>query len=159
MPKIFSKTLNVPADAIDMNRHLNNLAYLRWMQDIAVEHSAAQGWPVRRYLETGTTWVVRSHFIEYLRPAFAGDNIAVHTWVSAMGESSSPRRYLFARNGDDHILARAETQWVYVDLASGRPLRIPGELGTAFAILPSEDEVVRELGLRPVGTEAADTGG
>jgi len=55
------------------------VAYLRWMQDIAVEHSAAQGWPVRRYLETGTTWVVRSHFIEYLRPAFAGDSIAVHT--------------------------------------------------------------------------------
>lgn len=151
MPRIFSRTLDVPADAIDMNRHLNNLAYLRWMQDIAVEHSAAQGWPVRRYLETGTTWVVRSHFIEYLRPAFAGDSIAVHTWVSGMSERSSPRRYLFARNGDGRVLAKAETQWVYVDLASGRPLRIPAELATAFDILPSEDEVLGELGLTPGG--------
>ena len=147
MPRIFSRTLEVSADAIDMNRHLSNLAYLRWMQDIAVEHSAAQGWPVRRYLETGTSWVVRSHFIEYLRPAFAGDSIAVHTWVAAMGERSSPRRYLFARNGDRRVLAKAETQWVYVELATGKPLRIPGELGTAFDILPSEEEVLRELGL------------
>jgi len=76
-----------------------------------------------------------------------------------MGERSSPRRYLFARDGDDHIVARAETQWVYVDLASGRPLRIPAELGTAFTILPSEDEVVRELGLRPAETGAAGGAG
>lgn len=106
---------------------------------------------MKRYLETGTTWVARSHFIEYLRPAFAGDRITVHTWVSGMSERSSPRRYLFSREGDRRFLARAETQWVYVDLASGRPRRIPGELGTAFDILSSEEEVLRELGLAPGG--------
>lgn len=147
MPRILSRTLDVPDHAIDFNRHVSNLVYLQWMQDIAVEHSAAQGWPIERYRETGTTWVVRSHYIEYLRPAFAGDRITIHTWVSAMGERSSPRRYLFARNGDGRVLATAETQWVYVDLSSGRPLRIPEGLGTAFDILPSEDEVLRELGL------------
>jgi acyl-CoA thioester hydrolase len=40
------------------------------MQDIAIEHSAAAGWPMARYVELGAGWVVRSHFIEYLRPAF-----------------------------------------------------------------------------------------
>jgi hypothetical protein len=41
------------------------------MQDVAIEHSATVGWPMRRYLELGAAWVVRSHFIEYFRPAFA----------------------------------------------------------------------------------------
>lgn len=151
MPRIFSKTLEVPGDAIDVNRHVNNLAYLRWMQDIAIEHSAAQGWSMKRYLKAGASWVVRSHYIEYLRPAFEGDSLAIHTWVAGMGERSSPRRYLFTRAGDDKVLAKAETQWVYVDLATGRAHRIPEELREAFEVIPTEQEVLRELGLHRSG--------
>lgn len=44
------------------------------MQDIATAHSEAQGWPLARYLETKTTWLIRSHYIEYLRPVFLGGN-------------------------------------------------------------------------------------
>ena len=70
MPAVHARSLQVPAEAIDGNRHVNNLAYLRWMQEVATEHSAAQGWGMHRYFSAGVTWVVRSHFIEYLRPAF-----------------------------------------------------------------------------------------
>ena len=87
------------ADAIDIHGHVNNQEYLRWMEEIAIEHSTAQGWPMERYLNSGASWYVRSHFIEYLRPALLGDEIAVCTWVAAMTERESPRRTLFLRNG------------------------------------------------------------
>ena len=66
---------------MDAHGHANNLEYLRWMVDAAVQHSAAQGWPAERYLELGQSWFVRSHTIEYLRPAGAGERLAIVTWA------------------------------------------------------------------------------
>lgn len=139
MPRVYSHRFLVPDDAIDVNRHVNNLAYLRWMQDVATAHSEAQGWPLERYLAAGAGWFVRSHTIEYLRPAFAGDELAVHTWVAGMATRSSPRRYRFVRTADGESVARAETLWVFVDFASGRPVRIPDAVAVSFPVVADDD--------------------
>jgi acyl-CoA thioester hydrolase len=146
MPRIYTHRLTVPDDVIDVNRHVNNLAYLRWMQDIATAHSVAQGWPLERYLEIGAGWFVRSHFVEYLRPAFAGDGLIVHTWVAGITQRSSPRRYLFVREDGGQHIARAETLWVWVNFATGRPARIPSEVAAAFVILADDDPDIAALG-------------
>lgn len=145
--RVFSKRFAVPAEAIDVQGHVNNLAYVGWMQDVAIEHSAAVGWPMRRYLELGAGWVVRSHFIEYLRPAFADEPLGAHTWVPRFDQRSTPRRYLFVRETDHTVVARAETIWVFVDLTSGRRRRIPAELLESFDPVENEAEVYRALGL------------
>jgi len=145
--RIFSKRFAVPAAAIDIQGHVSNLAYVGWMQDVAIEHSETVGWPMRRYLELGAGWVVRSHFIEYLRPAFADELLSVHTWVPRFDQRSTPRRYLFVREGDRAVLAEAETIWVFVDLAAGRRRLIPPELLESFDPMPEEREVRRTLGL------------
>jgi acyl-CoA thioester hydrolase len=117
------------------------------MQEVAIEHSAVLGWPMERYLAMGAGWVVRSHSVEYLRPAFAGDGLALHTWVPEFTQRSTPRRYLFVRAGDSRLLARAETHWVFIDLASGRRRALPPELMNAFEAVPDQAEVLRALGL------------
>ncbi len=148
MSRIHSLELTVPAASIDGNGHVNNLEYLRWMQDIAVAHSAIRGWDMARYLTVGGTWVVRAHTIEYLGAAFEGDVLSLYTWVGDLGSSSSRRRYLVWRAADHCLIARAETLWVYVDMRSGRARRIPDELRASFIVLPSTDAVMEELGLR-----------
>jgi acyl-CoA thioester hydrolase len=146
-PRIYSKRFEVPPGAIDLQGHVNNLAFVGWMQDVAIEHSAAAGWPMARYLELGAGWVVRSHFIEYLRPGFLGEPIAAHTWVPRFDQRFTPRRYLFVRESDRQVLARAETQWVFVDLSTGRRRPIPPALLEAFDPVPDDVEVHRTLGL------------
>ncbi len=145
--RIYSKQFAVPPEAIDVNGHVSNLAYVTWMQEIAIEHSAAAGWPMARYLELGAGWVVRSHFIEYLRPAFEGEPVSVHTWVPRFDQRATPRRSLFLRESDRRVLAQAETRWVFVDLATGRRRTLPPELIEAFEVVPEESEVRRALGL------------
>lgn len=130
-------------DAIDELGHVNNLQYLGWMQDVAIQHSAAQGWPMRRYLDLGQSWVVQSHFIRYVRPAFRGDELTIFTWVAGFAPRSSPRKYLFWRAADQQILAEAETQWVYVDMNSGRPCHVPDEVRSAFEVVEDAAEVLR----------------
>ena len=144
---VYSKQFAVPPDAIDVQGHVNNLAYVAWMQDLAIEHSAAVGWPMARYLELGAGWVVRSHFVEYLRPAFAGDVLDAHTWVPEFNQRATPRRYLFVRDADRTIVAQAETRWVFVDLESGRRRELPETLLAAFEPAPDDAEVRRMLGL------------
>jgi len=146
VPEIHIKHITVDNDAIDIHQHVNNQEYLRWMQEIAIEHSSAQGWPMARYLENGASWYVKSHFIDYLRPALLGDEIIACTWVTGITERSSPRSTLFLRAKDHQILARAETQWIFVSLSNGRPVTIPDELRQAFDIVASEDEALTKLG-------------
>ena len=146
MPRIYVHRLEVPDDVIDVNRHVNNLAYLRWMQDVATAHSVAQGWPFERYFGIGAGWFVRSHFIEYLRPAFAGDALTIRTWVADISARSSTRRYRFEREGDGQPVARAETLWVWVDFATGRPARIPSAVANSFPVVADDDPEVVALG-------------
>lgn len=131
-PHLFTKTFSIPEDAIDELGHVSNLKYLAWMQEIAIQHSAARGWPVERYLRSGAVWVVRSHFITYIRPAFEGETVTLQTWVAEIKQRSSLRRYLVLRTDDQTVLVEAETNWVYIDREGGRPQRIPDDLRAAF---------------------------
>src|SRR5260221_3676713 len=122
----------------DVIRHVNNLAYLKWMQSAALAHSAAQGWTAAAYQELGSGWVVRSHQIEYRQPAFPGDAIIVRTWVANLKKVSSLRRYEIVRAGAEKrsILAVAATDWAFIHFATHQPRRIPLEVIQAFEIVP-----------------------
>jgi hypothetical protein len=90
----FTYDLIIGPDAIDANGHANNVEFVRWMQEAAIAHSDAVGCTAAT-LAAGGVWVVRSHRIEYLRPAFAGDRVAVVTWVADYRRAFSMRRYEF----------------------------------------------------------------
>jgi acyl-CoA thioester hydrolase len=151
MPRIFIHALEVPAGAIDVYGHVNNLEYLRWMQDAATAHSEAQGWTLARYLELGAGWFVRSHAIEYLRPAFEGDEISIATWVAAFDRRTSSRRYLFWRHGDRKVIARAETVWAFVDFGTGRVVPIPAAVESAFEVVGIDDDALAAVRANTVG--------
>lgn len=140
MPAVFEYQHTVTIDEIDPQGHVNNLEYLRWMQEAAIKHSAAQGWPADRYREIGAGWVVRSHSIEYLRPAFAGDRVVVVTWVANFRKIQSLRKYKVVRISDGSLLAVASTNWAFVGLAHRVPRRVPTELSSAFVVVAAEDE-------------------
>ncbi|MHC1699453.1 MAG: acyl-CoA thioesterase [Humidesulfovibrio sp.] len=145
MPRIFSREIVVAASDIDVQGHVNNLRYLQWMQDVAVAHSTAQGWPMERYVAEGSGWVVRSHTITYKRPAFLGEVLTACTWIAGFSPRSTPRRYLFWRAADKCVLAEAETIWVFVNLATGRPTKVPDALRNAWEIVEDAGEVKRML--------------
>lgn len=141
MPRIRVERFTIDRSSIDINGHVNNQEYVRWMQDIAMAHSDDQGWTTERYFAARTTWVIRSHFIEYVRPAFAGDEILAATWVADIGTQSSRRKTRFVRARDGKTVVDAETAWVFCDMKNGRPTDIPGEVRDAFPIVADADEV------------------
>ncbi|MDD4870410.1 MAG: acyl-CoA thioesterase [Kiritimatiellae bacterium] len=139
MPAVYRYDLKVNDAAVDGNGHVNNVQYVQWMQDVAVMHSETTGC-TKATRDCGATWVVRTHRIEYFRPAFAGDNIAVLTWVVNFRKVRSLRKYRFVRVTDNVLLAEGETDWVFVDVHSGRPRVIPDTVSGAFETLPEDGE-------------------
>jgi len=139
MKQIFCYELTVSNDTIDENGHVNNVEYLRWMLDAAVKHSGILGCTAA-IKEIGATWVVRTHHITYLLPAFAGEKIVVLTWVSNLRRVLSLRKYKVVRMSDKAVLAEGETDWVFVHAETGKLRSIPKKIMALFEVLPQEKE-------------------
>jgi len=124
---VYRHQFKVPESAVDQNGHVNNVVYVQWMQDVAVLHYEGAGGN-QAMQDAGATWVARSHHIEYLKPVYAGEDVIALTWVENLRRVRSLRCYQFRRQSDNVLLARGETDWVFVDIASGRPLAIAEDI-------------------------------
>ena len=120
----------VPAD-IDELDHVSNLVYLRWVLEVALSHSAALGWDHAAYRRLGAVFVVRRHEIDYLQSVVLGDEVRATTWVESWKQVSCVRRTELVRAKDGVVVARAATQWAFIDYG-GKPRRIPPELIEQF---------------------------
>jgi acyl-CoA thioester hydrolase len=120
----FEFEIVVPSSAIDANGHVNNVEWVRWMQEAAERHFDAVGGGAI-LTASSATWVVRTHHVEYLRAAIVDDRIRVRTWVENFRRVTSLRKYEFTRAADETLLVRGETDWVFVDATTGRPKSIP----------------------------------
>jgi acyl-CoA thioester hydrolase len=134
---VYSYKFVVPESAVDENGHVNNVMYVQWMQEAAVRHYEAMG-GTQPTQAIGATWVVRSHLVEYLSPAFAGEGIKVLTWVANLRRVRSLRRYRFIRETNEQLLVCGETDWVFVDAKNGYPRAIPAEVAGLFTPVPDE---------------------
>ena len=138
--RVFRYPFVFPPEAEDENRHVNNIEYVRKLQEAAIAHTLQNGWSPDELHEHGWTWVVRSHFIEYLQPCRAGEGIEILTWVSSFKKIRSLRKYRFVRTSDGAVLANAETDWVFLDFHKGRPVSIPKDVLAAYVVVPEEEE-------------------
>ncbi len=127
----------VPTAAdVDALGHVNNIVYVRWVQDIAVAHSDAAGFDLATYQREGAVFVVRRHEVEYLRPAYDGEQLVLRTWIADWKGASSWRETRVLRVSDGQEVVRARTLWAYIDAVTGRPRRIPKAIVEAFREAP-----------------------
>ena len=126
----------VPApEDIDDLGHVSNLVYARWILEVALAHSAAVGWDNAAYRRLGAIWVVRRHEIDYLSSVMPEQRVAVTTWVEALKGVSSIRRTSMRRISDNVEVCRGSSTWAFIDLATGKPRKIPDEMRVAFPVL------------------------
>lgn len=117
-------------EAIDLNGHVNNAYYLKFMQDAAQSHSDFVGDTFKSQLANGFTWVVRRNEIDYLAQLFLGDEIEIKTWVTQEKKASSKRYFEFIKA--EKIVVKAITTYVYFDLQNKRPVAIPPEIAKLY---------------------------
>lgn len=139
MPITHKRTFRVRNYECDAYGHVNNANYLRYMQETALDASAAVGFDEARYYALGHIWMIHETNVEYLQPLRFGDSVEVTTWVGDFRRVRSRRFYELRNPATGDSVARASTDWVYVDLATQRPAQVPPEMIAAFMPDASEE--------------------
>jgi acyl-CoA thioester hydrolase len=84
-------------------------------------------------MENGFAIFLREIDILYLQPALYGDELEISSWVSDVRRVSAIRHYQIRRTNDHSEIARIHTLGVWVNLATGMPVRIPEEMLRDFS--------------------------
>jgi acyl-CoA thioester hydrolase len=117
----FSITIAVNDADIDAMNHVNNVVYIKWVQEAAAAHwdALASEEIKKKYL-----WVVLRHEIDYLTPALKDETLIATTWVEATVGPRSDRFVLLTNSKTGKTIAKAKTVWCMLDGVTWRPKRV-----------------------------------
>lgn len=133
MPERYELPITVRPEDIDQLGHVNNVVYLKWVQEAAIAHWTSAAHPDDL---AGLVWVVSRHEIDYRRPAFEGDEIVARTWVGTAKRLAFDRHTEIVRHSDGRVLAEARTVWVPIDPTTGRPTAVSDRVREQFSVGP-----------------------
>lgn len=142
--RVFETFVRVRFHEIDGLGHVNNAAYLNYLEQAAIDHATYLGIDMPRLKTLGGVFVARRHEIEFVRPAFAGDLLRVETWLGEAHGARIERNYRVYRvseplssvplagqesaaAGTGELVVQAVTEWIFMS-EQGRPRRIPDEV-------------------------------
>lgn len=125
----FTMTITPAPSDIDELGHVNNAAWVRWMQDVATAHWNAVARPedIAAYV-----WVVTRHEIDYLGNVGPGEAVTARTWIGDPPKGARFDRNMEFSNAAGKIVVRAKTTWALIDKASGRLARVRDEIAAPF---------------------------
>ncbi len=130
-PERFRIRISIEPADIDVHGHVNNVVYVRWVQEAAVAHWTARTGEAER---RAVTWVVLRHEIDYRHPALPEDGVEAVTWVGPASRNAYERNTELRREHDGQVLARARTIWCPLDPVTGRPCRLSESLLRRFSV-------------------------
>ena len=127
-PNPYTVEVKVLPEEIDQLGHANNRVYLNWIMTAAYTHSESLGLSVDDYLNIGVAMVAKRHELNYIAATFVNDELIIGTWIATNDNRfNSQRNYQIIRLSDDKTILRAETDWVSMDIQTGKPQRMPEE--------------------------------
>jgi len=127
----FALPIEVRDADIDVLGHVNNVIYVRWIQDAAVAHWRVLATPEQ---QAECAWVVVRHEVDYRRPARLGDALVAETWVGPAEGEMFERHTEILRAADRKVVARARTVWCPINPQTGRPTHVSDELRARFSV-------------------------
>ena len=134
MTDAFEIPIEIQSADIDEFGHVNNIVYLRWVQEVAVAHWKSDC-AARRPGESA--WVVLRHEIDYRHAARPGDAIVARTWVGGATRLKFERHTEVLRAADRAVLAKALTIWCPIDPRTGKATNVSPEVRAIFSTLES----------------------
>lgn len=129
MAGVFTHIIKIKPEDIDVMGHVNNVVYVRWVQEVAEAHWKAKATDQQ---QKDILWVVLRHEIDYHKPALPEDTVIGSTWVDPAEGPKTVRHVELKKQSDNQLLAKAKTTWVAINPATGRPMRLDEDMRRVF---------------------------
>jgi len=126
----FALRVRVEPTDLDDQDHVNNVVYVRWVQDAAIAHWRAL---TTSEIQATVGWALLRHEIDYRAAARLGDEVIVRTRVGHLEGITFERLTDIRRAADGRVLAESRTLWCPIDPRSGRPRRVSDEVRSLFS--------------------------
>lgn len=118
---------------VDPAQHVNNAKYFTYLEESGIQAAAQFGYSMYDYLKHGYGTVARKTRIEYKQPAILDDTLEITTYLSDFRSVRATRHFIIRRQADQQLIARAYILWVFVELETGKPVRMPENLKDQLA--------------------------
>ena len=129
MSEPFTQIFTAGPDDIDVLGHVNNVVWVKWMEDIATAHwdAVSPDEHKARYI-----WMVTRHEVDYRGNIGQGERVTGETFVGEGPRGARMTRAIRFRNAAAKVIVDAKTTWALIDKASGRLVRVPAEVAAPF---------------------------
>jgi acyl-CoA thioester hydrolase len=128
--QIHEQELTVTIDHLDALNHVNNIEYVRWVEDIAAAHWDSK---TTKNIRNTYYWVLLSQHIQYKAEALLGDVLVLKTSVVKSGGVRSTRTVEIYNKHTGTLLTNSETIWCFMSHKTNRPARISEDVLNLFS--------------------------
>ena len=120
---IWQECFRIRADEMDRFGRLSPLALFNYLQEAAGRHAHHLGFGVANLLEKKQNWMLSRFLIQIHRYPHYGDEIIVQTWPCGVDRFFALRDFI-VRDNKNHVLTKATSCWLLIDLNTRRILRL-----------------------------------
>lgn len=117
----FTHKIYIKPEDIDALHHVNNIVYIRWIQDASAAH-----WFTLADIDMQDNfyWVVLRHEVNYLHAATLEDDLVAYTWVGEHRGARSERFVKICHAVTGMCYAESKTIWCLLSPKTMRPVKI-----------------------------------
>jgi acyl-CoA thioester hydrolase len=119
MSLIYEKQIQVTEEHIDSNHHVNNVQYVKWVEEIAAEH---WNFVKHKTKNPDDIWMLLDHHIQYKKQVYLGEILTVKTYPKTPEGIRQPRKVEFYCN--DKLVVDSLTLWVFINKETEKIIRL-----------------------------------
>lgn len=134
---IYHYTSRVRYSEIGEDGNMTLFSLFNNFQDCCTFHGEEAGVGLDWNMEHRQGWVIANVQCVLKRMPRFGEYLEIATWASGF-RGMIARRNFRMENTSGELLAEAATEWIFMDLDSRKPIRIPQEQADAYGIHPEE---------------------
>ena len=121
---------------VDSQLHMTLPSIINYFQDCSPFHSDSIGYGIEVMMEQGYAWILSSWQIIINRYPKFGEEITVSTWAHGWKAFFGYRNFKL-EDTEGNLLAYANTNWIYMNIRTGHPERIPKEICDLYKCEPA----------------------
>ena len=139
MPSLpLTSRLRVRSCDVDSFGHVNNAVYLQYCEGARNDYMLERGLTFADFTKWGAGPVLTSARLDFKAPARTDDELVISGTLVMDGRIRFRIDHEIQRESDRALICRARLEFAFVELATGRPCRVPDGFRSAFEVAEGE---------------------